>query len=622
MSAEQFLAPDTLTIESSEPLKSLGEENGKVRVGAYAIRFSGPEEKDLTGDYFTKSCDFGPTCGDGVASMFNHGMPLDKGVKALADVAEMIFGPVKTIKDDIGIFVEATLDKANEYEKAIAELCAAGKLKWSSGSSPHIARKNKDGEITRWHISEVSYTPQAAEPRLPNIMPLKSLDSTVSAEILAAFSSENIPATPAPEPVIEAPAVDITKTAKPTTSPLITVMSETATIENPRETEEAEMLKVGKHFKSEDVANDFIHLGKSLTDLRNHLAETRTKSAVIQTVTPEAARNGNYSDFGSVKSVGIGLVESDAYKSVAKGSIGAMRSLNVFIPDVKATVLTSTGPFTSYDRPPGIVLKEQQRLTIRDLLSAGNTNANSIRYMQEDTYTNAAGMVTEEGLKPEASFDLSEVDAPIRKIAVIGRVSDESFADFPMLQSYVDQRLRFMLKEREEAQLLNGTGAGANLTGLLQTSGIQTQAKGTDQQQVALYKAITKVRAIGKFEPSGIVLHPNDYQAIRLTSDANTQFYGGGAFYAPYGNGMVNGGIMPLWGLPCVVTTAITEGTALVGAFNIGAMIFDRLGVTVDTTNSDASDFQYNRIAIRVEERLGLVVWRPLAFCRVTGLNA
>lgn len=619
MSAEQFLAPDTLTIESSEPLKSLGEENGKVRVGAYAIRFSGADEKDLTGDYFTKSCDFGPSCGNGVASMFNHGMPLDKGVKALAAVADMIFGPVKTTLDDIGVFVEATLDKANEYEKAIAELCASGKLKWSSGSSPHIARKNKDGEITRWHIAEVSYTPQAAEPRLPNIQPLKSLDSTVSAEILAAFSSENIPS----EPVKEVPAVDITKATKPTEpTPLITVMSEPATIENPRDAEKAEMLEVGKHFKSEDVANDFIHLGKSLTDLRNHLAESRTKSPVIQTVTPEAARSGSYADFNSVKSVGAGLVESDAYKSVAKGSIGGMRSLNVFLPDVKATVLTSTGPFTSYDRPPGIVLKEQQRLTIRDLLSQGNTNANSIRYMQEDTYTNVAGMVLEEGLKPEATFDLSEVDAPIRKIAVIGRVSDESFADFPMLQSYVDQRLRFMLKEREEVQLLNGTGTGANLTGLLQTSGVQTQAKGADSGQVALYKAITKIRAIGKFEPSGVVIHPNDYQAIRLTSDANTQFYGGGAFYAPYGNGMVNGGIMPLWGLPCVVTTAITEGTALIGAFNIGAMIFDRLGVTVDTTNSDATDFQYNRIAIRVEERLGLVVWRPLAFCKVTGLNA
>ena len=44
----------------SEPLKALAEaKDGKLRVGAYAIRFSGPEENDLQGGYFTPATDFG-----------------------------------------------------------------------------------------------------------------------------------------------------------------------------------------------------------------------------------------------------------------------------------------------------------------------------------------------------------------------------------------------------------------------------------------------------------------------------------------------------------------------------------------------------------------------------------
>jgi hypothetical protein len=48
--------------------------------------------------------------------------------------------------------------------------------------------------------------------------------------------------------------------------------------------------------------------------------------------------------------------------------------------------------------------------------------------------------------------------------------------------------------------------------------------------------------------------------------------------------------------------------------------LFRREGIRIDTTNSDASDFQYNRIAIRVETRLALAVYRPLAFCTVTSI--
>jgi HK97 family phage major capsid protein len=61
--------------------------------------------------------------------------------------------------------------------------------------------------------------------------------------------------------------------------------------------------------------------------------------------------------------------------------------------------------------------------------------------------------------------------------------------------------------------------------------------------------------------------------------------------------------------------------TAIVGAWNLGGTVFYRHGVRVEATNSDASDFQFNRIAIRAEQREALAVWRPKAFCTVTGMD-
>jgi HK97 family phage major capsid protein len=69
-----------------------------------------------------------------------------------------------------------------------------------------------------------------------------------------------------------------------------------------------------------------------------------------------------------------------------------------------------------------------------------------------------------------------------------------------------------------------------------------------------------------------------------------------------------------------VVTPAIAQGTALVGAFQLSAQVYRREGIRVEATNSNEDDFLKNLIAIRVEERLGLAVYRPAGFGTVTGL--
>jgi len=320
------------------------------------------------------------------------------------------------------------------------------------------------------------------------------------------------------------------------------------------------------------------------------------------------------------KSLGDAFVKSDAYRALKESGPKSQSWTTgaIEIPwDGKATMTTTASPVIQPDAQPGVLQKLFQPLRIADLLASGTTDSNVVRYIEETTATNAAASVAEGAAKPESTLILSQVDEPVRKVATFLPVTDEMLEDVSQLRSYIDGRLRLFVEQREESLIYGGDGIAPNLSGLITRSGVQTQAKGADSAHDAIYKAMTKVRNVF-LEPDGIVINPADWEEIRLAKDSSGQYYGGGPFTGAYGNN----GIAPnnLWGLPVVVTTAATAGTALVGAFRTGAQVFRRNTLTVEASNSHADFFQKNLTAIRAEVRLALAVFRPSAFCTVTGV--
>jgi phage head maturation protease len=132
-------------------------------VSGYLVRFGDPEATDTSGDYFTKSTDFGfPTDKELPINLYyNHGF--DSKVKGKS------VGTATVKMDDIGLWLDGQLDIADKYARAIARLASEGKLGLSSGSSSHLsARKsitNDVSEITQWTLAEASLTPSPAEWR-------------------------------------------------------------------------------------------------------------------------------------------------------------------------------------------------------------------------------------------------------------------------------------------------------------------------------------------------------------------------------------------------------------------------------------------------------------------------
>ena len=151
----------------SNILKGLGA--GAGRFGAYGVRFSGPDQKDLQGDYFSAATDFGPRNGDGSPVMIHHGLPLEDGLEAFANV---VLPPAKVERDPYGLFASTRLDLGDPLQVAIAELITQGFFWWSSGSTPQLVKRDPDGRLARWYPVEFSLTPNPAEPRL---RPLRQL---------------------------------------------------------------------------------------------------------------------------------------------------------------------------------------------------------------------------------------------------------------------------------------------------------------------------------------------------------------------------------------------------------------------------------------------------------------
>ena len=318
-------------------------------------------------------------------------------------------------------------------------------------------------------------------------------------------------------------------------------------------------------------------------------------------------------------------------KSVGESGLSRVKSVSgtvIAAPEFKANTDTQAVPsslsdfLTTFDRT---VVRAYRRPTVSDLLGTGTIGAasNSVSYLVEGSVEGAIAAVAEGGAKPQLHMtDPTVRNDALKKIAGFLKFTDEMAEDADFWVSEINNRGLYLLSLAEEAQLLTGSGSGANVEGLLNRSGVQTEAAASvvdagDDNANAIFRAMTKVQTATGLNADGIVINPADYQNLRLRTDANGQYYGGGYFAGQYGNG----GVMeqpPIWGLRTVVSAAVSAGTVVVGAFGTAATVYRKGGVRVESTNSHASDFTSNLITTRIEERIALAVRIPAAFVDVT----
>lgn len=304
-----------------------------------------------------------------------------------------------------------------------------------------------------------------------------------------------------------------------------------------------------------------------------------------------------------IKSFGEAYVAAKAHESK-----GVEFELDV---QLKTLFSTTAGWSPETTRGPRLVMDAQRPIQMVDIVPQTTTNQSAVTFMEETTFTNNAAEVAEGGAKPEGALALTEQTSPVRKIAVWIPVTDEQLEDVDRIEAYLNNRLPFMVQQRLDQQIISGDGTAPNLSGILDQSGLQTQAKGSDPVPDAVYKAMTKVRVTGQAMPDAAVFHPNDWQDVRLLRTADGIYIWGNPSEA---------GPQRIWGLRVVEVQASTENTAIVGDFGNFSELAVKKGMTVETTNAHSDFFIYNKQAVRAEIRAAFVVYRPAAFCSVTGI--
>jgi HK97 family phage major capsid protein len=347
-------------------------------------------------------------------------------------------------------------------------------------------------------------------------------------------------------------------------------------------------------------------------------------------------------EFGHPQTIGEAFTSSEQYKAFfgpggARPERWSMPPIEVPYTGVKGTLLEGSGSPGSgtggglVPTPmvvPGVVQTLFFPLNAEQLFDSGITDSNTVRYIVEGTATSGAGGVAEGGTKPESTLGLSTKDEPVRKVATFLPVSDELLEDAAGIQNFLNSRLGFFVAYEVERELWRGTSGGNEVQGLLTSRGVPVYTGGTaDNKAVQIFKALNSMRGSQFIEPDWIAMHPTDYQIIRLLTDTAGQFFGGGPFLGPYGNAtditsgnsVTQGMTDTLWGKPLYVSAGIGgAGTAIIGT-KANARVWNRGGLRVEASNSHASFFQTDLVALRAERRLALAVYRAGGYveCRL-----
>jgi HK97 family phage major capsid protein len=225
----------------------------------------------------------------------------------------------------------------------------------------------------------------------------------------------------------------------------------------------------------------------------------------------------------------------------------------------------------------------------------------------EGIASGGANTVPEGATKPNAQLSFAPQQAPVTVIATTLTLSKQMFMDAPAVIAYINQRLPYLVKLREDSEFLNGTGVWPDIMGILNTPGLLTNAGVAGQHAISIGNGFAQVENQDGI-PTAVVMNPIDAWAMFTLRAAG----GSGTFDAgtPFS-------ALPLtvWGVPTYRSRVYPAGSCLVADFERGAMIVDREAVNLQTYNERYAE--QNLVLLICEERLGLMVFRPDLFDKV-----
>jgi HK97 family phage major capsid protein len=306
------------------------------------------------------------------------------------------------------------------------------------------------------------------------------------------------------------------------------------------------------------------------------------------------------------------IIDSEAFKSFV--GTNKRRSERIEVGtffDTKTEIVNATGlnqPLVPAEIRPGIVAPGQQPLNVVDLLPHVPTTSNMIEFARESGHTDNTAIQANEGdIKGEDAMTFELLYQPVKTIASWIPVSTQILSDAQALQNYINSRLLFFNRLKVENEILNGSGSGSEILGLIaQASTFDTTRvnPATDSFIDVIGLALTQASE-SYFSPDAIILNVKDWSRIQRIKTSVGEYV-----YSDPHNAFGN----QLWGTRVVPSFTMPESQFLVGSFAMGAAIWDRMQATVEISREHSDFFVRNLAAVLCESRLALTVYRPTAF--------
>jgi HK97 family phage major capsid protein len=317
------------------------------------------------------------------------------------------------------------------------------------------------------------------------------------------------------------------------------------------------------------------------------------------------------------RSLGERFVDSDEFRAFADGTRNNPR---VEFPglDYRAVTNTTTAVTSggAWIRPDRLARTGQddldRRVFLTDLLPSVPVGVGAAEYVQDKSpladMADKAVEVAEGQAKPQAGITAEVVTEPTPTIAAWVNMTRQIASDGPQVRAYLENRLRYSLRRRFDAQVIAGTGSG-NIIGLANRSGIVTYAPSSSE---AVYRSIRRAIRLGEDAEAVYeiaVLNPADAERFDLSNDAALGLHAVPNVAGPSAR--------TAWGLTQVRSTAIAPGTALL-IDPIATSLLDRQAPAAYLTDSHASNFTSNILTLLLEMRAGLALFDPSGVAKVT----
>jgi HK97 family phage major capsid protein len=254
------------------------------------------------------------------------------------------------------------------------------------------------------------------------------------------------------------------------------------------------------------------------------------------------------------------------------------------------------------------------RLTVRDIVSTGQTNSSSVEYVREESFSALAAPTAHGVEKPEEDVEYSLQQAPVRTIAGWMPVQNQQLEDWAQLRSLIDGRLRYSVRRAEEEQIVFGDGTPPNIQGIMDVTGttnIATNGRynGSEHTLIDVVRmGITDVLIRG-YVGSAVLIHPIDWETILLEKGTDDRYV-----WAVVTD--QNGS--RIWGIRAVESIGAQSRedgrrVLIVGDWQMGAQLLDRMQLTVQVGLIDRQ-FVENMRTILAEERIAFPIYAPKAF--------